>query len=675
MTQVVEAAGTTSGLRPDSHGWLHPSDEEALGRLIMFARQSGRRLRVRGACHSVPSTIAGSDDIVLVLDRIRHIRYDPLTQNVIAGAGARLGHDPLDPRRGGAEVLIERLRAHGRALPNIGGVTHQTVAGFLATGSAGGSAAHDAASAVVGLRVVDGTGRVHVLHRGTDDELMDAVLVSVGAFGIITEVTFATIPAYDVTGTETVAADRGGPLDLFVDGDSGLQRFLERTEYARVLWWPQRTVRRVSIWAAHRSPADDPGAAKPYDPMPRVFGSLQPAQWAAGAILWLLVHWRRVQRLVGSRLMRLVERVAAPVEGVIYRLFVDGDPEKPQRFRGLWSDILPQDQQMDERWMPTTFTEVFVPLDQAGAALRRLDALFDAAPEAAGQFAIELYAAPASRAWLHPSFGRPSLRINVFWLMHAPQDPRDHFLPRIWDALREFEPRLHWGKLFPHEPATMVHGRYPRLDEARRVRSELDPDGVFLTRWLGAALSVPGHDPRPTTPLPRTRMPAAGLRWPLLFRLDPSDPSLLGRADYVYEFERLIKAPADVALSAMFDGQPASAAPGLMRFLWHTPVGEFPDALMDETFLFMNIRMRTVHYEPGQRLAVSIDRCSLPLAAQMLQDLEFTPVDGGTRFRWRIAVKYRRDTGFMAPMVTPMFRWLFSTTISRLQKRFATQAG
>ena len=675
MTQVVEAAGSAAGLRPDSHGWLHPSDERELCRLVEHARQAGLRLRVRGACHSVPSAIAGTGDIVLVLDRIRHIRYDPANHEVAAGGGARLGHDPLNPRRGSAEVLVDCLRTHGRALPNIGGITHQTVAGFLATGSAGGSTQHDAASAVVGMRLVDGTGRVHVLRRGSDDDLMDAALVSVGALGIVTEVTFATIPAYDVAGTERVAADRGGALDLFASGETGLQAFLERTEYARVLWWPQRCVRRLNIWSAARVASSDPAPARPYDPLPRVFGSLQPAQWAGGALLWLLVHWRRVRRFLSVPLMQAVERAVAPVEGLIYRAFVDGDPEAPQRFRGLWSDILPQDQQMDERWMPTTFTEVFVPLDQAAAAMQQLADLFEREPEASGQFAIELYAAPASSAWLHPSHGRRSLRINVFWLMHSPEDPRDRFLARIWDALQPFEPRLHWGKLFPHEPASMVTGRFPRLDDLRAVRAGLDPDNVFLTNWLGAALSVSGYDSRPQVPLPRTRMPATSLQWPLLFALESSDSTLLDRADYVYEFERTIAGTPDAVLSAMFDGRPESSAPGCVGFHWYTPSGDLHDAVMDERFVFMNIRMRTVAYEPGRRLAVSIDRCSMPLATQMLQEMDVVPVDGGTRFRWRIAVRYRRDTGFMAPLVKPLFRMMFSTTVDRLEKRFANQAG
>lgn len=659
------------GLTPDSYGWLHPRDEGEVQRLVIAARAAGRRVRVRGAHHSVPATIAGDGDLIVSLDRLRHLRYDEATRDVTAGAGLRLGLDPLDPRGGAVPTLCAWMQARGLALPNLGGITHQTVAGFLATGSAGGSTRYDASTAVVALRLVDGTGAVHALRRGADDDTLDAVLVSLGSCGIVTEVTFRTEPAYDVAGTETVLPDRGGTLDLFAEGETGLQAFLERSDYARVLWWPQRGVQRIVAWAAHRVDSTSTEPVKAYDPMPRVFGSLQPAQIAAGGVLWLLVHWRSIRRLVGDRVTAALERAAAPLEGVIYRVFVDGDAARPQRFRGAWCDILPQDQQMDERWMPTTFTEVFVPLDKAGEAMRRLDALVEASPAAAGQFAIELYASPASRAWLHPSYGTPSLRVNVFWLMHAADDPRDVFLPRLWTALAGFAPRLHWGKLYPHEPATMVSGRYPKLAEFTALRERLDPDRLFLTEWLASALAVPGSASRPPAPLPRNRMPTSHLQWPMLFALEPSDDSILTAADHVYEFERTINASGEEALAAMFDGMPASAAPGFVRFVWQGPVGELSDAVMDETFVFMNIRMRTVAYEPGRRLLLSIDRCSMPLARQMAQSIDITPVEGGCRFRWRIAVRYRRDTGFASPVVVPLFRRLFEATISRLEARFA----
>jgi len=172
--------------------YLHPGSEREIADIVVSARKAGRRVRVCGAHHSVPSAVAGPGDIIIVLDRLKQLEFCAESGEVTVGAGVRLGIDPLDPLRGDGTALCPWLHAKGRALPNLGGVIHQTVAGFLASGSGGGSARFDAASSVVGLRFVDGTGEVHSLRRGVDDDTLNAVLVALGSCGIVTAVTFRT---------------------------------------------------------------------------------------------------------------------------------------------------------------------------------------------------------------------------------------------------------------------------------------------------------------------------------------------------------------------------------------------------------------------------------------------------------------------------------------------------
>jgi D-arabinono-1,4-lactone oxidase len=668
---VTVPAGLAAGEQPDTWGRFHPQDQAAVARLVISARAAGRRVRVRGAGHSVPAAIAGPPDLVLVLDRLRWIRFDDTSGEVTAGAGVRFGEDPSDPRRADGIALAPWLHARGRALANLGGILHQTVAGFLLTGSGGGSTRYDAAAAVVGLRLVDGTGAVRALRRGRDDDLLDAVLVSVGTCGVVTEVTFRTEAAFDAAGCETMTPDRGGPLDLFADGDTGLAAHLTRWDYARVLWWPQRRVRRIVAWSARRVAQDAPDPVRAYAPMPEVFGSTQPAQLVAGGLLWSIVHWRGALRRAGAGPLAVAERVAAPVEGALYRAFTTG-PE--QRFRGPWWSILPQDVLMDERWMPTTFTEIFVPLERSAEAMRRLDALFDAQPEAAGRFALELYAAPASSSWLHPAYQRASLRINVFWLMHAPEDPRDTFLPRIWDALAEFAPRLHWGKLYPHEPSRFVAGHYPRLSDFLAVRTRLDPDGTFLSEWMESALGIAGSTPAPAAPLPKGRSTKVQRHWPLFFTLAPGTLSTLDRADAVVDLERIIAAAPQVVLDAFFDELTGRDTPTLRGFIWHTAKGQLEDAVVDEVFSFMTLRMRTVFYEPGVRLGVSVDRSSLPLATELFQLWDVTSCDGGTRVRWRVALTYIPALALVTPPTLRIFRRLFEAVLDTVERRFAARA-
>ena len=93
----------------------------------------------------------------MILDRLQHCALDPVTHELIAGAGLRLGADPLEPRAPEGHKLTAWLHARGRALPNLPGILHQTLAGLLQTGSSGGSTRHGLE--ITGLRLVDGRHR------------------------------------------------------------------------------------------------------------------------------------------------------------------------------------------------------------------------------------------------------------------------------------------------------------------------------------------------------------------------------------------------------------------------------------------------------------------------------------------------------------------------------------
>ena len=168
-------------------------------------------------------------------------------------------------------------------------------------------------------------------------------------------------------------------------------------------------------------------------------------------------------------------------------------------------------------------------------------------------------------------------------------------------------------------------------------------------------------------------VPSSMLLWPLMFTLQRTTLDLLDHADYIYDFERDIDASGEVVFSRFFDAALMSDVTGLRGFVWHTPPGEFSGAIVDEAFDYMSLRMSTVEYVPGVRLATSVDRCSLPLGRQMLQVMEATPRDGGRRcrFRWRIAVRYLPGMSIVAPAVTPLFRRMFGQTLDAVQRQCA----
>ena len=50
-------------------------------------------------------------------------------------------------------------------------------------------------------------------------------------------------------------------------------------------------------------------------------------------------------------------------------------------------------------------------------------------------------------------------------------------------VLAPFRARPHWGKVFTAQAAELSP-LYPRMDDFRRLRQQLDPDGKFVNDWL-----------------------------------------------------------------------------------------------------------------------------------------------------------------------------------------------
>ena len=269
-------------------GYYHPASEDEILALVQLARKNGGKLRVRGSGHSVAGSILASgwdgpntpaDQIDVLLDRFTDVSFSPDPKNsgcILARcqAGAHLGEDPYNPtgpfpwKRSLDFLLQQHVEGdqQGFALDDLGGISHQTVSGFLATGSSGGSTTWSIDPDLVALRIIDGKGEIHAVNEdsvGADKDIFEAAGVHLGLLGVVSEVTLRARPTYDITGRQTTTSTDLDecPIDLFGDGRNGkpsLERFLRDTEYTRLMWWPQHGFRRVQIWQAKRvSPASE----------------------------------------------------------------------------------------------------------------------------------------------------------------------------------------------------------------------------------------------------------------------------------------------------------------------------------------------------------------------------------------------------------------------------------
>ena len=223
--------------------------------LIESAYAAGQTVRVIGSGHSVAAAISDPTTSVLInLKKLRAVHITPATPSapaqVTVGGGCHLGRDPEDPDSTWQNSLLYQINAQGYALPDLGGITHQTVAGFLSTGSAGGSLADGLHDNVIALRFVNGLGQIVEYTKASKNPEFFAAGVSMGLFGILTSATFTLTKNFFIQGTQTISPllppstnpSEGCPIDVLGPGTKGvpsLQAHFTQNQFTRVIWWPQ----------------------------------------------------------------------------------------------------------------------------------------------------------------------------------------------------------------------------------------------------------------------------------------------------------------------------------------------------------------------------------------------------------------------------------------------------
>jgi len=468
-------------------GFFRPAGEREIAELVRYASANGLKVRVRGSAHSHRPAIltgdfdrppAGDRDVNVTLDRLQRVAFDDAHQQVTVEAGCTLSG------------LFRLLDARGWALPTTAGITHQTVGGFLSTGSAGGSLAHSIGRQVVALRLVDGLGAVRELREdGDPDNPFYAASVSLGLLGVITAVTFQCVDRFDVVGSERTSSYAGCEIDLFGGGEHGrpsLEQFFRSREHSRLLWFPQPSVERVTVWQARRmTMGDGPVRRRPYHVLPLVGGSMWPAQVALHLLFRLLapINPPAPRSTLGGARRRALERLYPSLASVFLR-------PGTQRFQDTWLDALPMDNRIDNHLLPTAFTELWLPLERAGEVMRDLAAYYrEGGYRHAGTYCCEIYCAPRSDFWLSPAYQQDVVRINLFWFARNRGDPARDFFPGVWQRLQRHGYRMHWGKLLSGD-VCYLRGQYPRWDDFLALCRRLDPHRTFLSEYWRTHLGV-----------------------------------------------------------------------------------------------------------------------------------------------------------------------------------------
>jgi FAD-linked oxidoreductase len=400
--------------------------------LVHLARSQGLPLKAYGAGHSF-TPIAATDGFLLRLDRMNHVLAHDTTSGLVRVQAGMSLHD-LNPA----------LLALGLALPNLGDVDPQSVAGAISTGTHGtGGRLHGIAAAVVAVQLVTAEG--DLVEIDEQHPWFSAARVSLGALGIVTEVTLQCVPAFLLHAREE-------PMSL-PEVIERLPELVEENDHFEFYWFPH--TEKALVKRNNRVPD---GTAR--SPVGRI-RHLVDDELLSNGVFGMLNEVAARRRSLVPRINRISGSVLSARE------FVDHSHEvfvstRRVRFRE---------------------TEFAMPRPALPDVIAALQSWFDAGHETIS-FPIEVRFTGADDIWMSTGHERDNCYVAVH--QYHRSDPTAYF-SAAQDIFTAHEGRPHWGKMNTVD-AAYLRERYSRFDDFVAVRDEADPERVFTNPYLDRVL-------------------------------------------------------------------------------------------------------------------------------------------------------------------------------------------
>lgn len=410
--------------------YAEPTSVADLQTIVSNAATDKSHIRVQGAGHSFSQLLPTAGTLVS-LDELKL----PIVRNgdeVTVPGGIRLKH------------LIKELRKLGRGLRNLGSITEQSIAGATATGTHGTGLRLGALhTQIKSAKLVDGAGQVRTVSTPAD---LAAVRLSLGALGVITEVTLDTVPDYKLEYCAYLCR-----LDDILGRIDQLNQENERM----LFWWFLPPVGpRDCVIVITKNPVGHPP------------GWLDGAADLAGmSVLGGILRGRRLS----------VDTLLGILGGVVGHLVGSG-PRRILRFVDDYDDVL------TIPLLPVYHRECefAIPAEHTKEAVEQMRRVFDEG-DMSLRLPVEVRFVAPDDALLSPSRDRAN---GVAYIGASTLDNATEVFERFEPLMRDFSGRPHWGKNFTLRKADIA-AMYPATYATfQAARASFDPGGVFSNTFL-----------------------------------------------------------------------------------------------------------------------------------------------------------------------------------------------
>ena len=408
-----------------------PASELEVVEVVRRAVAEHLRVKVVGSGHSFTG-IAVPDEVMIDLTRMnRIVNVDHVGGVITVQAGIVLSD------------LNSYLESHQLSMPNLGDVTYQTLAGAVSTSTHGtGLQRTGLAAQIRAFKLVTASGEVLACDPGQNAEIFHCGRVSLGALGVITEVTLNVVPAFNLRAVEQ-------PMRISHVLDNFAQ-LIEENDFFEFYWVPHTKWALTKANNVSTDAIDSPGRFATW------YNKMFMENYAFGLLC-----------RVGKLFPKLIPKLATilPSSGRVEYVNVSHRIFSSKRLVKFYE------------------MEYSIALESLVPALREVMQMV----EDRGfliSFPVEVRCTGSDDIPLSTSTGRRSAYIAVHMFKGSAYT---EYFSAVETILRKYEGRPHWGKIHNLD-ASDISSLYPEYQRFIEVRNQLDPEGVFTNDYLRRVL-------------------------------------------------------------------------------------------------------------------------------------------------------------------------------------------
>jgi FAD-linked oxidoreductase len=414
---------------------VRPGSVGEISETITGAARTGRTVKALGSGHSFTAIASADQAVAMDLSGWTGIESADRDAGLVT---VRSGTTIKELNAG-----LDRL---GLAMTNMGDIDAQTISGAISTGTHGtGAKLGGIATQITGLELVLADGSVVRCSAGERLELFHAARIGLGALGVISSVTLRCERSFSL-----VADERPEPLESVLEQ---LDELITGHDHMEFYWFPYG--RKALVKRNNRLPLDAP--VRPLSPARQFFEYTVMENTALQAMCSL---GKTVPKLVVP-LNRFASTALSPrkYSDTSHRVFVTS---RNVRF---------------------VESEYAVPRESLADVLAELRALVPTLADPV-MLPVEIRVAAADDIWLSTAYQRDSAYFAIHQYVGMPYQ---EYFDGFEKIVAQVGGRPHWGKMHSLD-STVLRERYPRFDDFRRVRDEVDPSRVFTNAYLDQVL-------------------------------------------------------------------------------------------------------------------------------------------------------------------------------------------